>query len=131
MLSIRIFTVDFYMCKPIPKLDVCYSPFRKTPVKRVPVLRLFGPTSAGQKTCMHMHGVFPYLYVPYDGSQPVDNYLQEFASSIDKAVNASIGESAASSTALWHQQTVFKISLVNGVYVDLPLLLLCFIRTLN
>ena len=116
--SIRIFTVDYYMSKPVPKLDVCYSPFRKTCVKRVPVLRIFGPTPAGQKTCLHIHGVFPYLYVPYDGSQPVDNYLREFANSIDKAVNASIGESAGTSSAtLWHQQTVFKISLVSGVYV--------------
>ena len=37
-------------------------------VPRVPVIRVFGATSTGQKVCAHIHGAFPYLYIDYDGS---------------------------------------------------------------
>ena len=33
-------------------------------ILKVPVLRLFGATPAGQVACLHLHGIFPYLYVP-------------------------------------------------------------------
>ncbi|NWU99936.1 REV3L polymerase, partial [Upupa epops] len=63
----------------------------------------------GQKTCLHLHGVFPYLYVPYDGfGQHPEHYLRQVAFSIDRALNVALGN--PSSTA----QHVFKVSLVSG-----------------
>lgn len=57
---------------------------------------------------MHVHGVFPYLYVPYDGTTPWDRYLRQFATSLDKAINVAQG----------HRQSkiehVYKIVLVTG-----------------
>ena len=117
MFSSRIVNADFYLAKPIQKLDVCYSDFRRCPAKRVPVIRIFGATPAGQKTCLHVHGVFPYLYVPYDGTAPVSKYLLEFANSIDQAVQLATGSKSTpheSVNAAW-QQVVFKISIVNGM----------------
>ena len=58
---------------------------------------------------MCVHGVFPYLYVPYDGPIPAEQYLQQFASSIDKAINIAQGKS---SSAFHH---VYKLSLVSGM----------------
>ena len=58
---------------------------------------------------MHVHGVFPYLYVPYDGSEPVQKYLRQVASSIDKALNIGMGK--ANSTT----QYVYKITVVSAL----------------
>ena len=63
----------------------------------------------GQKTCMHVHGVFPYLYVPYDGSVPVARYLRQVATSLDKALNIGMGRATSTS------QHVYKITLVSAV----------------
>ena len=64
-ISIRLVTMDHYMSDPITSdLDPVYSSFRSSPVKKVPVLRIFGPTPNGQKTCLHLHGILPYMFVP-------------------------------------------------------------------
>ncbi|MED6248806.1 DNA polymerase zeta catalytic subunit, partial [Ataeniobius toweri] len=67
-------------------------------------------TSVGQKTCLHLHGVFPYIYVPYDGCglQP-ERYMRQVAFSIDRALNVAMGNPAAST------QHVFKVVLVSGM----------------
>ncbi|KAH3835763.1 hypothetical protein DPMN_109207 [Dreissena polymorpha] len=59
---------------------------------------------------MHVHGVFPYLYVPYDGTLPWDRYLRQFASSLDKAINVAQGYGQS------NLQHVYKIVLVTGRY---------------
>ncbi|XP_078617508.1 DNA polymerase zeta catalytic subunit-like [Branchiostoma floridae x Branchiostoma japonicum] len=108
MFSVRIVTADHYQAVPVRGLDVCYSDFRGAESKKVPVVRIFGATPGGQKTCLHLHGVFPYVYVPYDGPPESERHLRQFASSIDRALNVALGR--ASSTT----QHVFKISLVSG-----------------
>ena len=54
ILSVRIVQVDYYLDK------------SKSGGPRKPVLRIFGPTAAGQKACVHLHGVFPYFYCSTD-----------------------------------------------------------------
>ncbi|XP_060094185.1 DNA polymerase zeta catalytic subunit [Heteronotia binoei] len=110
MFSVRVVTADYYMSSPLPGLDPCQSHFREAPVKRVPVVRVFGATPSGQKTCLHLHGIFPYLYVPYDGygEQP-EHFLRHLAFSIDRALNIALGNPSSSI------QHVFKVSLVYGM----------------
>ncbi|XP_058247909.1 DNA polymerase zeta catalytic subunit [Hemibagrus wyckioides] len=110
MFSVRIVCADYYLSRPLQLLDVCFSQFRDAEVHRVPVVRIFGATPAGQKTCLHVHGVFPYIYVPYDGfGQEAERYLRQVAFSIDRAVNVSMGNPSS------HTQHVFKITLVSGM----------------
>ncbi|XP_070705223.1 DNA polymerase zeta catalytic subunit [Pempheris klunzingeri] len=110
MFSVRIVTADFYLASPIKDLDVCFSEFRESDVKKVPVVRIFGATPAGQKTCLHLHGVFPYIYVPYDGQgQEPDRHLRQVAFSIDRALNVAMGNPASGN------QHVFKVVLVSGM----------------
>ena len=77
---------------------------------------------------MHVHRVFPYIYVPYDGSSPADAYLRQFASSLDYALNFSVGAvrfdadqpSTSTGPSNWNsrpQQHVFKINIVKGMWV--------------
>nr|XP_054753442.1 DNA polymerase zeta catalytic subunit-like [Lytechinus pictus] len=109
MFSVRIVTFNYYQTSPIEDLDVTFSEFRGSEVKQVPVIRVFGSTPSGQKTCLHVHGVFPYIYIPYDGSQPTDRYLHQMASSLDTALQVAQGKASSS------VQHVFKISLVSGI----------------
>nr|XP_057925939.1 DNA polymerase zeta catalytic subunit [Doryrhamphus excisus] len=110
MFAVRIVTADYYLASPIQDLDVCYSDFRESGVKKVPVVRVFGATPAGQKTCLHLHGVFPYIYIPYDGhGQQPERYLRQVAFSIDRALNVAMGNPASNA------QHVFKVVLVSGM----------------
>ncbi|XP_060609160.2 DNA polymerase zeta catalytic subunit [Anolis sagrei] len=110
MFSVRVVTADYYLSSPLPGLDPCQSRFREAPAKKVPVVRVFGATPSGQKTCLHLHGIFPYLYVPYDGLEQLpENYLRHFAFSIDRALNVALGNPSSS------VQHVFKVSLVHGM----------------
>lgn len=52
MFAVRIVTADFYLASPIKDLDVCYSDFRESDVKKVPVVRVFGATPAGETTLL-------------------------------------------------------------------------------
>ncbi|XP_057670686.1 DNA polymerase zeta catalytic subunit isoform X2 [Diorhabda carinulata] len=94
---------------PIQGLDVLYSEFRGSSVNQVPVLRLFGSVPTGEKICVHIHGVFPYIYIPYDGVQDANMFMYKIASSIDKAVNISLNQASS------NMQHVYKITLVSGI----------------
>ncbi|KAM8847502.1 DNA polymerase zeta catalytic subunit [Synchiropus picturatus] len=110
MFSLRIVTADYYLASPIQELDVRYSEFRQSEVKKVPVVRIFGVTPAGQKTCLHLHGVFPYIYVPYDGfDQQPERHMRQVAFSIDRALNVAMGNPSSS------VQHIFKVVLVSGM----------------
>ncbi|XP_017108394.2 DNA polymerase zeta catalytic subunit [Drosophila bipectinata] len=109
--SVRLVIADFYMEKPQFGLDPCYSELRGKEIKRVPVLRVFGANSNGQKTCMHVHGVFPYFYIPYDKKdfESLERGILQMAMHLDKAINISLGQGSSNA------QHVFKIQLVKGI----------------
>ncbi|TKS75801.1 DNA polymerase zeta catalytic subunit [Collichthys lucidus] len=59
MFAVRIVTADFYLASPIKDLDVCYSEFRESDVKKVPVVRIFGATPAVGIRRRHCRGHRP------------------------------------------------------------------------
>ena len=99
LVSVRLVTMDYYLSSPSTdtrnQFDPIYSMFRSAPIKKVPVLRVFGSTPAGQKTCLHIHGIFPYLYVPLP-AQDQPGYLYRLAASLDKALNMTLYGSGSS-----------------------------------
>ncbi|KAK7284351.1 hypothetical protein RJT34_19096 [Clitoria ternatea] len=96
--SVRIVSIDYYMSPPIPGSDICYSSFHGTTqtlsakVNEVPVIRVYGSTPAGQKTCLHIHRAFPYLYVPCSDiplePHQGNAYTYKVAASLEKALKA-------------------------------------------
>ena len=56
-LVVRLVSIDYYMTRPVPGLDECYSQLEGSAIDQVPVIRIFGSTPSGQKTCVHVHGV--------------------------------------------------------------------------
>ncbi|OAD62176.1 DNA polymerase zeta catalytic subunit, partial [Eufriesea mexicana] len=109
MFSINLVTLDSYQSIPIPELDVTFSNFRGNEIKQVPVIRIFGSTISGIKTCVHIHGVFPYLYIPCIVNNNTDSFMYKLAAAIDSAINVSLG-SAVSNT-----QHIYKIQQVSGI----------------
>lgn len=130
-LLVRIVNVDYYLSKPISSLnDPCYSGFRSLPISYVPIIRIFGPTHSGTyiklfsyfclnsriiqrltlgvKTCVHIHGVFPYIFVPNWNLSVDEKDLYQFAVILDKAINTSFANSAAKTCH------VYRISAVLG-----------------
>lgn len=65
---VRCVSVDYYFDAPRPGLDA-HSPLHGA-LHRVPVLRIFGSTPAGQRAVLHVHRVFPTFYVRYDEALP-------------------------------------------------------------
>ena len=70
--SCRLVDIDSYVTSPLRGLDVTYSDFAGEVINKVPVIRVFGATPTGQKCCLHIHGVFPYLYVPCVTDNPTE-----------------------------------------------------------
>ena len=58
LMQVRIVCIDYYLAPPLAQVDVCYSSFGGTAIDRVPVVRVFGSTPAGQKACVHLHKVW-------------------------------------------------------------------------
>jgi len=48
MFSITLVNIDSYQASPIPELDVTFSQFRGSEIKKVPIIRIFGSTTTGK-----------------------------------------------------------------------------------
>ena len=49
------------------------GPLDNTSLHRVPVIRIYGASSAGDKACVHVHQVYPYFFVEYAGNMTPDH----------------------------------------------------------
>lgn len=61
---------------------------------RIPELRIFGATEAGQRCCIHVHGALPYVYIEYEGKvapDEVHTYINRLARAINVCMAASLG----------------------------------------
>ncbi|KIW07821.1 uncharacterized protein PV09_01740 [Verruconis gallopava] len=81
----------------------------------VPVIRVFGATESGQKVCAHIHGAFPYLYIPYEGGledDEVHGFIESLILSINHALSLSYRRNPYDHSA---GTFVAHVSLVRGV----------------
>lgn len=77
----------------IPARRIPFAPAGCT-VDRVPEIRIFGATDAGQRCCVHVHGTLPYVYVEYQGRvtpDDVQTYVRRLARAVNVCMAASLG----------------------------------------
>lgn len=94
MFAVRIVTADYYLASPIKGLDVCYSEFRESEVKKVPVVRIFGATPAG----------LLLIFLPLEKKKKKQNNLTCAFFKRARAWNvlvAAVWTLACTNTALW------------------------------
>ncbi|KAJ4499668.1 hypothetical protein C8R41DRAFT_33836 [Lentinula lateritia] len=105
-LRVQINQIDYTLAPPGP-LDHSTLPM-------VPVLRIYGPSENGKKTCVHIHQVYPYFFVEYSGvlkANHVKNYATKLRRSLNHAVALSLRKEPASSKSRYIRSVV----LVKGV----------------
>ncbi|XP_024086331.1 DNA polymerase zeta catalytic subunit isoform X2 [Cimex lectularius] len=109
MLSVKIVTVDSYMSTPVFGLDPTYSQFRGATVGQVPVLRVFGITKDGVKACVHIHRIFPYMYIPVDDDETnVEGFMQRLSEELERHINNQSNDKL-------NKQHIFKVQQVCGI----------------
>ncbi|KAG8906210.1 DNA polymerase zeta [Tulasnella sp. 403] len=84
-IKIRITNCD-YALEPSGSLD-------NTSLHKVPVIRIYGLSSKGHKTCVHIHQVYPYFYLEYKGAMnptAVKSYTTRLLRSLNHAIAISL-----------------------------------------
>ncbi|KAI8904535.1 hypothetical protein DFJ77DRAFT_480554 [Powellomyces hirtus] len=95
--SMRIVSIDHYMTYPNRLLDHCTTQFSAPGIEgfRVPVVRMFGVTAAGQKACVHLHNAYRYIYIPYEGPSDPEQaqvYIHKLGTSLNHATALAFGK---------------------------------------
>ncbi|GME87308.1 unnamed protein product [[Candida] boidinii] len=94
--NVQIIAYDSYQSLPTP-LDKRYFTINGKRITKndktdkfnhVPVIRVYGKIPTGHTCLLHIHNIFPYLYIPYKGpitydSEEIDKYLLELKTQID------------------------------------------------
>ena len=123
---VRLNCLDHYQSAPTPLTPPLFGPTsssitssstQRLSLPHVPVIRVFGATETGQKVCAHIHGAFPYLFIPYTESldrDVVKRYISILRHSIDHALALSYRRNPYDPDP---RKTAFvaHISLVKGV----------------
>ena len=90
--AVRLVQIDVVLEKPQDGLDHTRSNLTGQPLGRVPVIRVFGSTPRGQTACLHVHGVYRYFLVPFDGEPPSDPHaLSVQLKALAKELNDALG----------------------------------------
>ncbi|KAH7930979.1 hypothetical protein BV22DRAFT_1053576 [Leucogyrophana mollusca] len=106
-LRVLIQQIDYTLAPP--------GPLDNTSLHRVPIIRIYGASSTGQKACVHVHQVYPYFFVEYKGKLNPDNvnrYIAKLSLSLNHAIALSIKRNPHSPNS----QFIRAVLLVKGVH---------------
>ncbi|KAI0689616.1 hypothetical protein BC835DRAFT_1368378 [Cytidiella melzeri] len=106
-LRVRINQID-YIVNQAGALD-------NTVLARAPVIRIYGDTSIGKKACLHVHQVYPYIFVEYAGSLNPDS-VNRFIAKLTHSLNHAIAVSLKRNPNSPRSQFIRAIILVKGVH---------------
>ncbi|KAH7883594.1 hypothetical protein F5I97DRAFT_2041862 [Phlebopus sp. FC_14] len=90
------------------------GPLDNATLPRVPIIRIYGASSTGEKACVHIHQVYPYFFVEYTGKMTpdcVNRYIDKLSVSLNHAIALSIKRNPYSQNS----QFIRAVLLVKGV----------------
>ncbi|KAJ1891832.1 DNA polymerase zeta, partial [Kickxella alabastrina] len=96
-LMVQIVSIDSYMVVPTSADCLLWTPYNifDEPLLQVPVIRIFGATASDQRICLHLHQIWPYIYVQYDGPSNLDA-VREFGYHLGLSLNHALNISLRS-----------------------------------
>ncbi|KAJ1734176.1 DNA polymerase zeta, partial [Coemansia biformis] len=88
VLDVLVMHLDSYQAPPMAADRALNAPFNvlDAPLTRVPVIRVFGAARSGQRVCLHVHQVWPYMYVRYSGPREL-RAVCEFGRQLGRSLN--------------------------------------------
>lgn len=108
LLSVRIVAIDHYLhalrdhSSAIPFQAARLTHAAGAAPPKLPVIRIFGSTPAGQTACLHVHGLRPYLYVPLPPTVPpasAFDFAQRLLAALESALRVAHPDPQASTAA--------------------------------
>ncbi|KAG8221660.1 hypothetical protein J3R82DRAFT_1944 [Butyriboletus roseoflavus] len=106
-LSVLINQIDHILAPP--------GPLDNTSLPRVPVVRIYGASSIGEKACVHIHQVYPYFFVDYPGNMTPD-HVNQYIAQLSLSLNHAIALSMKRNPTSPNSQFIRAIILVKGVH---------------
>ena len=79
VLRVRINHIDHILVEP--------GPLDNSSQQLVPIIRVYGISSIGKKTCVHIHQVYPYFYIEYTGNVDPESGMAPYVNSSLDAEN--------------------------------------------
>ncbi|KAJ7254103.1 hypothetical protein B0H12DRAFT_1115984 [Mycena haematopus] len=107
VLQVQINQIDHYLAPP--------GPLDNSDLQTVPVIRIYGSSLDGTKCCVHVHQVYPYFFVEYDGKlrlRSVNRYITKLTQSLNHAIALSLKKDITT----FKPQFVRAITLVKGIH---------------
>lgn len=97
--SMRLIEVEALTANPIPTLDETWSALEGRAIKKVPILRLYGTTPAGQKCSVALHNAYPYFFInipesvlnQHDTYEKLTAYAVQLAHALNRATHLNLG----------------------------------------
>jgi DNA polymerase elongation subunit (family B) len=94
----RLIEVEPLTAPPVAGLDEMWNTLDAKPIKKVPLLRLYGTTPAGQKCSVTVHNAYPYFFVnipesvlqQHDTYEKLAGYATQFAHALNRATQLNL-----------------------------------------